>query len=53
MSGIDENGNEIHYDGYFASGSHLNPDSLKDALNTVPTHNMVDGSIPCISTNIK
>ena len=33
MSGIDENGNEIHYDGYFASGSHLNPDSLKDAMN--------------------
>ena len=35
MSGIDENGNEIHYDGYFASGSHLNPDSLKDAMNNV------------------
>ena len=35
MSGIDENGNEIHYDVYFASCSHLNPDLLKDAMNNV------------------
>ena len=35
MSGIDENGNPIHYEGFFQSGAHLNPETMKDALNNV------------------
>ena len=51
MSGIDENGNEIHYDGYFSSGSYLNPDSLKDAMNNVNNKEYFD-SIICTKNKV-